>query len=765
MASQFKVLIIGGGVAGLALAIMLEAYGFDYELLEKHADVAPKLGAGVGLTPNGGRILDQIGVLDSMRKHASPVDSGTALSPDGETVIYNPHMGEWLEKLFGYKIHFLSRHDCLRILHEKIQHKSRIHTLREVIKIEPGRPGEKTLVETKDGSVYSGDLVIGADGVRSSVRRELWRLADTEQPGYIPKRDKEAIVSFYTAVIGIAHNPGLPKGGSARAYNDQRSYFFQEGREGSGEFYWWLCVKNPKIEKGIIPKLSPDLKQELVEKYANDKIGQNLTLGELHKKSVYSTIIPLQEFVLEKCFYKSIVLVGDAFRKPHPVAGQGANSAVEESAFVADILYDLREQGALNDPTSVQKAFTEYQTERTLRMTALRDDAHLVQQMESLDNPIMKFVALKFVPKLNFVLTFLPQLGSSFTPARHLKHLPPPKAGLCPFTLDMKAKPRPRSTAASLSWISIFALAAFSPWIATKYLDIEGDNSVATESSSVFQLYLFTLATAISGFWVVESYKASSIMSPFVSALVWIFASNSWGWENTLPIYLAIHLLLSQSAIHYHMPQTMTDFGAAKALLPAFALTYGALAFYTIVGYSGTPLDSWPTIHYGFPVAVYLQSLLIQAISTLPQSVDAVFSNLDISYQRVFWHAVVFLSGAAHVALGWNYGASLLDEGLNLLANPVARSFASLATVAVSWSLYAAWEIRRIKATDTPVGLAWVAILVSTILAGPAATFAGSFSWYKDQLAKATSFQNAATSTEPKRHKRYRSDITRHVEI
>lgn len=100
MAPPFKVLIVGGGVAGLTLAIMLESYGFEYELLEKHPDVAPKLGAGVGLTPNGARILDQIGVWDSMCEYASPVNTGVALSPKGQTVIFNPHMGEWLEKLY-----------------------------------------------------------------------------------------------------------------------------------------------------------------------------------------------------------------------------------------------------------------------------------------------------------------------------------------------------------------------------------------------------------------------------------------------------------------------------------------------------------------------------------------------------------------------------------------------------------------------------------------------------------------------------------------
>ncbi|KAF2130690.1 FAD/NAD(P)-binding domain-containing protein [Dothidotthia symphoricarpi CBS 119687] len=512
MALPFKVLIVGGGVAGLTLAIMLELYGFEYELLEKHPDVAPKLGAGVGLTPNGARILDQIGVWDSMCEYASPVNAGLALSPKGQTVIFNPHMGEWLEKLFGYKIHFLSRHDCLRILFDKIKQKSNIHLQKEVTRISLGQLGEKARVETKDGSVYTADLVIGADGVRSSVRSEVWRIADMEKPGYIPERDKTGIVSLYTAVIGIAHDPGLARGGSARVYNHLRSYFFQEGIEGSGEFYWWLCAKNEKPIKGIVPKLSPDTKQALLDKYADDQIGHGLTLGGLYKKSAYSAVIPLQEFVLEKCFYKNILLIGDTFRKLHPVAGQGANSAVEESALVADMLWKLRENVALHDAVRVDQALTEFQKQRFVRTTALREDANLVQRMESLDNPIMRFLALHVIPQLPFVVAFLPQLASSFTPARCMEHLPPPKAGMCPFSEDMQVKPNPRSPLATISWIGLLMLAACFPLSAHRFLP--ASTSSLLGFSEVFQLYISVMAVSISGLWVVESYKASLLVSP-----------------------------------------------------------------------------------------------------------------------------------------------------------------------------------------------------------------------------------------------------------
>ncbi|EEY23119.1 FAD binding domain-containing protein [Verticillium alfalfae VaMs.102] len=66
---DFKVIIVGGGVAGLALANMLEQYGWDYLILESHSAIAPQVGASIGMFPNGLRILDQLGLYDPIHDH------------------------------------------------------------------------------------------------------------------------------------------------------------------------------------------------------------------------------------------------------------------------------------------------------------------------------------------------------------------------------------------------------------------------------------------------------------------------------------------------------------------------------------------------------------------------------------------------------------------------------------------------------------------------------------------------------------------------
>ncbi len=65
---RFKIAIVGGGVAGLSLAVMLERFDIDYVILEAYPDVVPQTGASIGLMPNGLRILDQLGCYEPIKE-------------------------------------------------------------------------------------------------------------------------------------------------------------------------------------------------------------------------------------------------------------------------------------------------------------------------------------------------------------------------------------------------------------------------------------------------------------------------------------------------------------------------------------------------------------------------------------------------------------------------------------------------------------------------------------------------------------------------
>lgn len=88
----------------------------------------------------------------------------------------------FLPRRLGYPFRFLDRQQLLQILFDSIHDKSKIELSREVFKIE--HLDGRVQVELKDGSRIHGDLVVGADGVHSRVRDEIWRIAESEMTGY-----------------------------------------------------------------------------------------------------------------------------------------------------------------------------------------------------------------------------------------------------------------------------------------------------------------------------------------------------------------------------------------------------------------------------------------------------------------------------------------------------------------------------------------------------------------------------------------------------
>ena len=85
----FKVIIVGGGVAGLTLSLTLAAAEIDYILLEAHQEFAPHSGASIAVFPNGAKTLDQLGgVLDDLYRVSSPLADGYARDDIGKVMYY-----------------------------------------------------------------------------------------------------------------------------------------------------------------------------------------------------------------------------------------------------------------------------------------------------------------------------------------------------------------------------------------------------------------------------------------------------------------------------------------------------------------------------------------------------------------------------------------------------------------------------------------------------------------------------------------------------
>lgn len=93
----------------------------------------------------------------------------------------------------------MDRRKVIETLYDNVRDKSKIQTSRGVLKVECRSEGVE--VETNDGTVFHGEVVVGADGIHSRVRQEMQRIAVQETPGrdMFPEKDSECVLqSFYT---------------------------------------------------------------------------------------------------------------------------------------------------------------------------------------------------------------------------------------------------------------------------------------------------------------------------------------------------------------------------------------------------------------------------------------------------------------------------------------------------------------------------------------------------------------------------------------
>lgn len=198
-----RVIIVGGGIAGLTLAGALEKGGIDFVLLEARSLFDPQVGASIALNAASMRILDQIGAAQDIISQTAPVKVSKVHRSDG-TLVMPPAITFQILKAryvnsaryenasaeddsrFGYGACFLARQSALRALADSIASKDKLLLNKAVKNIEMTTSG--VVAQCEDGSSYSGDIVVGCDGVnsKSSIRSEMWRLAGQIDPEYFP---------------------------------------------------------------------------------------------------------------------------------------------------------------------------------------------------------------------------------------------------------------------------------------------------------------------------------------------------------------------------------------------------------------------------------------------------------------------------------------------------------------------------------------------------------------------------------------------------
>ncbi|OQD90577.1 hypothetical protein PENANT_c001G05962 [Penicillium antarcticum] len=717
----FRVIIVGGSIAGLSLANMLEKYEIDFVVLEKHETIAPQIGASISLMPPGELILDQLGCYEVLEKLSSPVNTYSFYDEHGNAK-HHDGWGSILEESFGYKIRFLHRQQLVQALFDNLQDKPKVLTSHTVEKIELVPNG--VVAETTSGSVFTGSIVVGADGVHSRVAQEMQRLAEKEFSELRSHPLNDAFECSCRCIFGMS-KPSQPvvEDQMLNVSNKSRSYFCAGGTD--GQMYWFAFVNNEKPTRGsAISRYTAEDKESLAATLKDDIIKPGLTFGDLYASQTTSTLVALEEGLLEKCFHGRIVLTGDSWHKVHPVTGQGGNQAILSSAYLANKVDELTGAAAAPDNQAIEKAFMDYQNFRGSQAKASVKAARFLQWTGTLATPISAFLQRNVVSKLS-TEGVLVRFAQSSTGAVPLRYLPmPARKGKIPWNDEIALKPQARSAISTIAWVILFLLTMTlhsksvestapallpetRPGVISKlnnFLTTFGLDS-AQRKELHFNVSVATVAICM----CVESYRLF-IPKALSSVLPFAIAATIIGWEYIIPIYLALYVWVSGDRLFYYPTPMAIEHSAGRAMAFAYLFTYFPTAGFTIwkPEFMST---TWAAAHIMFPIVTScLCKWIAQHSHAANRRKPGVFDN------KYIWpvYSVLLVNMFLSIVALLTFRSDLYQlYGRALMESTIERDEASI--VSIDWAIlifmvFSLWEFKRVNISAKGVfeGIIWI---------------------------------------------------------
>lgn len=169
--SKLPVLVAGGGIGGIAATLALIRQGFDVTVLEQSAELG-EIGAGMQLSPNAFAAFDALGIGEVARTRAVFTEEMVMHDAIDESLVGRIMTGEAFRQRFGNPYAVIHRADVHRSLLEGAQASDRVsvRTGTTVQRVEQDEEG--VTVQDAQGRSHRGLFLIGADGVKSAVRRQ-----------------------------------------------------------------------------------------------------------------------------------------------------------------------------------------------------------------------------------------------------------------------------------------------------------------------------------------------------------------------------------------------------------------------------------------------------------------------------------------------------------------------------------------------------------------------------------------------------------------
>lgn len=347
-----KAIVVGGGVAGPAVAQLLRQVGWETSVFEARPAPDPFEGLFLNVAINGRRVLSDLGVTERLLSDAHPAPEMVMIGGKGQHLGTVPNGPAGRPAEGGVIVRRGWLHQIIREGAEPAG--VRFHDGHRLVTVESHPTGAAATFD--NGHVEEADLVIGADGIGSVTRSFVAPEVEPEFTGLL-------------GTGGMSRVPGLdPTPGRQHFVFGARSFFGYLVRD-DGTVYWFANV-TADAPSADAPSTG-----------ARDGRSWLSVLRDLHRDDPSPVPEILAHTSSEPRGYPifrmptvptwsrgRVVLAGDAVHATSPSAGQGASLALEDAAVLAA---ELHEQVDNADPADLAAAFAGYQSKRRARAEAV----------------------------------------------------------------------------------------------------------------------------------------------------------------------------------------------------------------------------------------------------------------------------------------------------------------------------------------------------------------------------------------------------------
>lgn len=311
---NLKIAIVGAGYGGAAAAKALSLLGADVKVYEQ-APRMGEVGAGIGLRPATMARFREWGIFDAIANVSSASDYFEILTATGGPIMKDtwPEFGEEKQTYLIHRRDFIEA--LLGVLPEgMVQLGHRLEAIED--------KGNRAVLAFTNGETVEADLVVGADGIKSTVREQLFS-------------DKGPVFSgehAYRAVISADDAHGMVVDDNLRMYIGKGTKVYLLPLRHRNQMSFDITALNP--DGTWAPAISKEDLLKTVDGFDERIVGiaRGLDMDTVNIRAVYD-IDPVDSW-----HTGSVVLMGDAAHSMLHHQGQGANSAIEDAGALADAL-------------------------------------------------------------------------------------------------------------------------------------------------------------------------------------------------------------------------------------------------------------------------------------------------------------------------------------------------------------------------------------------------------------------------------------------